>query len=60
MPCSSPRQPPALSRSVGLGSAASVLDSMSTLAVRVDLVVSGRVWRTTKNLQHDHTGILII
>ena len=60
MPYYSPRQPPALCRSVGLDSATSVLDSTSTLAVRVGLVASGRVWRITKNLQYGHTGTLII
>ena len=60
MPYCSPRQLPVLYKSVGLDSAVSVLDSTSTLAVRVGLVASGHVWRTTKNLQHDHTGILII
>jgi hypothetical protein len=60
MPYCSPRQLPILYRSVGLDSAASVLGSTFTLAVRVGLVASGRVWRITRNLRHDHTGTLII
>jgi hypothetical protein len=60
MPYCSPRQLTVLYRSAGLDRAASVLDSTSTLAVRVGLVASGRAWRTTKNLQHDRTGTLII
>jgi len=60
MPYYSPRQLPALSRSVGLDSAGSVLDSTSTLVVRVGLAVSGHAWHITKNLRHDHTGTSII
>ncbi len=60
MPYCSPRQSTVLYRSVDLDSAVSVLDSTSTLAVRVGLAASGRAWRTTKNLRHDHTGTLII
>jgi hypothetical protein len=60
MPYCSPRQPPALYRSVGLASAVSVPDFTSTLAVRVGLVASGRAWRITKNRRHDHTGTSII
>ena len=60
MPYCSPRQLPVLYKSVGLDSAASVLDSTSTLAVRVGLGASGHACHITKNLQYDRTGTSII
>jgi len=60
MPYCSPRQSTVLYRSVDLDSAVSVLDSTSTLAVRVGLASSELALHTTKNLRHDHTGTLII